>query len=333
MSISPECILLGDIGATNARFALLTNGVLGAVSSFGIAKFGRFADVVATFLKDHCREFRVKQAVLAIAGPVKGERSFLTNCSWVIDARELRAAFNLEARIVNDFEAVALSLPWLTSTDSAGIGGGKPEVGAPKAVFGPGSGLGVACLICHSDKPVVVSSEGGHATLTATCEREDRIVGQLRQRFGHVSAERAVSGAGLENIYQAIAFLDRLDVVSRSAAEITKCALGGECQVACEALHTFCAFLGSFAGNIALTFGARGGVYIAGGISPRILDFLVRSEFRSRFEAKGRFRPYLEAIPSYVITHPAAAFVGLKSLLDQCSNYWAKAPRAGSGGA
>ena len=109
MSISPECILLGDIGATNARFALLTNGVLGAVSSFEVAKFGRFADVVATFLKDHCREFRVKHAVLAIAGSVKGERTFLTNCSWVIDARELRAGFNLEARIVNDFEAVALA--------------------------------------------------------------------------------------------------------------------------------------------------------------------------------------------------------------------------------
>jgi glucokinase len=317
MSSSPDCILLSDIGATNARFALLANGVLGAVSSFEVAKFARFADVLATFLKDHCREYRVKHALLAIAGPVKDERSLLTNCSWVIDARELRATFNLEARIVNDFEAVALSLPRLTSTDLAGIGGGKSEAGAPKAVLGPGSGLGVACLICRSDKPVVISSEGGHATLTATCEREDRIVGQLRQRFGHVSAERAVSGVGLENIYQAIALLDGLDVVPRSAAEITKCALGGECQVAYEALRAFCAFLGSFAGNIALTFGARGGVYIAGGISPRILNFLVQSEFRSRFEAKGRFRPYLEAVPSYVITHPAAAFVGLKSLALQ----------------
>jgi glucokinase len=313
MLISPECILLGDIGATNARFALLANGVLGAVSTFEVAKFARFADVVAIYLRDNCRDFRIKHALLAIAAPVKGERSILTNCSWMIDVHELRATFNLEARIVNDFEAVALSLPRLTSTDLAGIGGGKPETGAPKAVLGPGSGLGVACLICHSDKPVVISSEGGHATLTATCEREDRIVGQLRQCFGHVSAERAVSGVGLENIYHAIAQLDRLDVVPRSAAEITKCALGGECEVACEALRAFCAFLGSFAGNIALTFGARGGVYIAGGISPRILDFLVRSEFRSRFEAKGRFRPYLEAIPSYVITHPTAAFVGLRS--------------------
>ena len=321
MSISSECILLGDIGATNARFALFANGVLGAVTSFEVAKFARFADVIAIFLKDRCREFRVKRALLAIAGPVKGERSVLTNSSWVIDTPELRATFKLEARIFNDFEAVALSLPWLTPTDLAPIGGGNPAAGAPKAVVGPGSGLGVACLIPRSEKPVVISSEGGHATLAATCEREDRIIGQLRQRFGHVSAERVVSGMGLENIYQAIAALDGVDITSRSAAEITKSALRSESQVAREALHVFCAFLGSFAGNVALTFGARGGVYVAGGISPRILDFLVRSQFRNRFEAKGRFQSYLETLPSYVITHPAAAFVGLKSLADCCSNY------------
>jgi glucokinase len=321
MSISSECILLGDIGATNARFALFANGVLGAVTSFEVAKFARFADVIAIFLKDRCREFRVKRALLAIAGPVKGERSVLTNSSWVIDTPELRATFKLEARIFNDFEAVALSLPWLTPTDLAPIGGGNPAAGAPKAVVGPGSGLGVACLIPRSEKPVVISSEGGHATLAATCEREDRIIGQLRQRFGHVSAERAVSGMGLENIYQAIAALDGVDIPSRSAAEITKSALRSESQVAREALHVFCAFLGSFAGNVALTFGARGGVYVAGGISPRILDFLVRSQFRNRFEAKGRFQSYLETLPSYVITHPAAAFVGLKSLADCCSIY------------
>jgi glucokinase len=321
MSISSEFILLGDIGATNARFALLANGVLGAVSSFDVAKFARFTDVVAIFLKDRCRERRVKQALLAVAGPVKGERSVLTNCAWVIDTLELRATFDLEARIVNDFEAVAFSLPWLTPADLVGIGSGKSEAGAPKAVLGPGTGLGVACLMSCSDKAMVISSEGGHATLAATCEREERIIGQLRQHFGHVSAERAVSGMGLENIYEAIAALEGIDTASRSAAEITKRALGSECQMAREALHVFCAFLGSFAGNVALTFGARGGIYIAGGISPRISDFLVRSEFRSRFEAKGRFQPYLEAVPSYVITHPAAAFVGLKSFADCRSSY------------
>jgi glucokinase len=123
-----------------------------------------------------------------------------------------------------------------------------------------------------------------------------------------------ISGDGLENIYQAIVVLDGLTLAPRSAADITKCALSGDCQIAREALAKFCAFLGSFAGNVALTFGARGGVYIAGGISPRIVDFMARSEFRNRFEAKGRLRPYLKTIPSYVIVHPAAAFLGLKSL-------------------
>ena len=184
------------------------------------------------------------------------------------------------------------------------------------AVLGPGSGLGVACLIDHSERRVVIASEGGHATLAPICEQEDHIVAHLRKRFGHVSAERAISGCGLENIYQAIAALEGLEIPPRNAAEITKNAFSGECQLSRQSLFAFCAFMGSFAGNVALTFGARGGVYIAGGISPRILDFLIRSEFRKRFEAKGRLRNYLEAIPSYVITHPAAALIGLKSLVE-----------------
>jgi glucokinase len=326
MSSSADCILLGDIGATNARFSLLSNGKLNAVSSFEVAKFGQFTDVLATFIKEHCRQAQIHQALLAIAGPVKGERVALTNSSWVIDRRELQNRFSLQVRTVNDFEAVALSLPSLASTDLAGIGGGRSEAGAPMAVLGPGSGLGVACLVDHSERWQVVASEGGHATLAPTCEQEDR-ADHLRKRFGHVSAERAISGSGLENIYQALAALEGLEIPPRNAAEITKNALSGECQLARRSLHAFCGFLGSFAGNVALTFGARGGVYIAGGISPRILDFLIRSEFRKRFEAKGRFRGYLEAIPSYVITHPAAALIGLKSLVEAGTSGRAIYPR------
>jgi glucokinase len=316
MSNSVECILLGDIGATNARFALLSNGNLNAISSFEVAKFGQFTDVLAIFRKEHCRQMPIRQALLAIAGPVKGERVALTNSSWVIDIGELQAAFGLQVRIVNDFEAVALALPGLTCTDLARIGEGRSEAGAPMAVLGPGTGLGVACLVDRSERRVVVASEGGHATLAPICAQEDRIVNHLRKRFGHVSAERVISGSGLENIYRAIAAVEGVEIPVRNAAEITKNALSGECQLARRSLHAFCAFLGSFAGNVALTFDARGGVYIAGGISPRILDFLIRSEFRKRFEAKGRFQSYLEAIPSYVITHPAAALIGLKSLWE-----------------
>jgi len=327
MAVLVDSVLLGDIGATNARFSLLSNGNLEAISSFEVAKFGQFTDAVAIFIKEHCRQTQIHEALLAIAGPVKGERVALTNSSWVIDIRELQTVFGLRVQIVNDFEAVALSLPSLTSTDLAGIGGGKSELGAPMAVLGPGTGLGVACLIDRSGRRVVIASEGGHATLAPTCEQEDRIVNHLRKRFGHVSAERVISGSGLENIYQAIAALEGLEFPPRSAAEITKNALSGECQLARRSLQAFCAFLGSFAGNVALTFGARGGVYIAGGISPRILDFLVQSEFRKRFEAKGRFREYLAAIPSYVITHPAAALIGLKSLVESGASNRATYPR------
>jgi glucokinase len=294
----------------------LSNGKLNAISSFEVAKFGQFTDALAIFIKKHCPQTQIHQALFAVAGPVKGERVALTNSSWVIDIHELQTVFDLQARILNDFEAVALSLPSLASNDLAGIGGGRPEAGAPMAVLGPGTGLGVACLVERPEGQVVITSEGGHATLAPTCEQEDRIVEHLRKRFGHVSAERLISGSGLENIYQAIAALEGLECPPQKAAEITKNALSGQCQLARRSLQAFCAFLGSFAGNVALTFGARGGVYIAGGISPRILDFLIRSEFRKRFEAKGRFQSYLKAIPTSVITHPAAALIGLKSLVE-----------------
>ena len=272
--ISSKHVLLGDIGATNARFALLTNSALGPVISLDVTGFGRFTDAAAFFLKDHCQQVEISKAVLAVAGPVEDQRCALTNCSWVVDRQELYETFRLDARIVNDFEAVAFSLPLLAAADVVAIGDGKPEPGAPMAVLGPGTGLGVACLVPGAEKSIVVASEGGHATLAGTCDREDAIIKQLRGRFGHVSVERVVSGDGLENIHQAIVALDGLDLAPRSAANITESALSGDCQVAHEALAIFCAFLGSFAGNIVLTFGARGGVFIAGGISPRILDFM-----------------------------------------------------------
>ncbi len=307
-----KCILLGDIGATNARFALASEDKLGPVRSFEVARFSGLVDALATFMKEV--SVPVARALIAVAGPIEDQRAVLTNCAWIVDADELTTSFGLQVRIVNDFYAVALSLPALRSADLAGIGGGEIQSGAPKAVVGPGTGLGVACLVNDSTGPVVITSEGGHATLAGTSDREDKIIQYLRRRFGHVSAERAVSGSGLENLYQAIAAIDGLTVETQSAAEITNRALQRNCEIAREALHAFCAFLGSFAGNAALTFGARGGVYIAGGISPQILDFLAQSDFRSRFESKGRFRSYLKAIPSYVIVHPNAAFLGLHSL-------------------
>jgi glucokinase len=314
MSTFPEHVLLGDIGGTNARLALATESVLGPVTSFEVNRFARFTDVIDLFLREDRDRRRLGHAFFAIAAPIRGERCVLTNSPWVIDAIELEATFGLRSQLFNDFAAVAHSLPLLGRADLAKIGGGAGDKTSPMAVLGPGTGLGVACLIRQADKPVVIASEGGHATLAATCDREDQIIDHLRQRFAHASAERAVSGPGLENIYLAIGALDKVETAPQTATQITRSALRGECSIAVEALNVFCAFLGSFAGNTALTFGTRGGVYIAGGISPRIVSFLCRSQFRARFEAKGRFREYLKAIPVNVITHPAAAFVGLTSI-------------------
>jgi glucokinase len=314
MSTFPECVLLGDIGGTNARLALATGSVLGPITSFEVSRFARFIDVVDLFLREERHQSRLRHALFSIAAPIHGECCVLTNFPWVIDAIELQATFGVQSQLLNDFAAVAHSLPLLSPADLAKIGGGAADKMSPMAVLGPGTGLGVACLIRRTDKAVVIPSEGGHATLAPTCDREDQIIQHLRQRFGHASAERAVSGPGLENIYLAIGALDKVETALQNATQITRSALSGECRVAVEALNVFCAFLGSFAGNVALTFDARGGVYIAGGISPRIVNFMRQSRFRARFEAKGRFRDYLKEIPVNVITHPAAAFIGLTSI-------------------
>jgi glucokinase len=315
MDFGRKHVLLADIGATNARFALLSKGVLGPISNFTVADFPHFTDVIAAFLDGDRRSLIGHEAVLAIAGPVSAGHSILTNSSWIIDQHELCRAFGFaKVRLCNDFEAVARSLPHLTTTDLFRVGDGEPVPGAPMAVLGPGTGLGVACLVRASNDPAVIASEGGHATMAATSPREDAIIDYLRRQFGHVSAERVVSGSGLENLYRAVVALDGVDAPKRSAPEITKAGLDGTCPLSRVALELFCGMLGTIAGNVGLTFGARGGVYIAGGIAPRITDFITHSEFRARFESKGRFRTYLQSIPTGIIIHPAATFVGLRTL-------------------
>ena len=310
--------LLGDIGATNVRFALLSNDVLGSIKWFTVADFPRFTDAVTAFLDCHCRHVSVRGALLAVAGPVANDRCMLTNSAWTIDASELCAAFSFaKVHILNDFEATALSLPLLTAADLYPVGGGKAVLGTPMAVLGPGSGLGVACFVPGSQSSIVIASEGGHATMAATSDREDAIIDYLRRQFSHVSAERVVSGSGLENLYSAVIAIDGIEAPKRNAAEITNAALDGTCPVARAALDLFCAMLGTIAGNVALMFGARGGVFIAGGIAPRLTEYIARSEFRARFEHKGRFRQYLASIPSSIVVHPAATFMGLRSIAER----------------
>jgi glucokinase len=229
----------------------------------------------------------------------------------------VRAFSFAKVHILNDFEATALSLPLLTAADLYPVGGGEAVLGAPMAVLGPGTGLGVACFVPGFQSSIVIASEGGHATMAATSDREDAIIDYLRRQFSHVSAERVVSGSGLENLYRAVIAIDGIEAPKRSAAEITSAALDGTCPISRAALGLFCAMLGTFAGNVALMFGARGGVFIAGGIAPRLTEHIARSEFRAQFEHKGRFRQYLASIPSSIIIHPAATFMGLRSIAER----------------
>src|ERR1700745_3906496 len=245
MDFSHKHRLLGDIGATNVRFALLSKCFLGPIKWFTVADFPRFTGAVAAFLGRHCRQVSVCEALLAVAGPVENNRCVLTNSEWTIDAPELCAAFSFaRVHILNDFEATALSLPLLTAADLYPVGGGEAVLGAPMAVLGPGTGLGVAWFVKGSQSSIVIASEGGTATMAATSDHEDAIIDYLRRQFSHVSAERVVSGGGLENLYRAVIAIDGIEAPKRNAAEITNAALDGTCPTARAALDPAATFLG-----------------------------------------------------------------------------------------
>jgi glucokinase len=307
-------LLLSDIGATRARFAVAADGVVGPVRSLEVGAYPQASDAVQDFLK-HGGESRFDGAIFAVAGPVDGTRCAMTNSRWVIDATELQARFGLgPVRIVNDLAALALALPHLAASDLRTFGPAEGKAGEPLAVVAPGTGLGMACLLRGGYGNRVLSSEGGHASLAAGSPREAALIALLHRRFGHVSAERVLSGAGLVNLYLAIAELEGATVEPPTAIQITGAALDGTCARSREALDAFCAFLGAVAGDAALIFGARGGVFIGGGITPKIVDHLDRTAFRARFEAKGRFTRYLAAIPTKVVLKADPAFIGLAAL-------------------
>jgi glucokinase len=313
-----EPAVLADVGGTNVRFAILAGDRLGPIEHMANCDHARFGDALAMFLARQTGRAAIRRAIFGVAGVVEGDRCALTNNPWVVDAAELRGRFGFtDIHLVNDFEAIAWSLPHLTPGDIRKIGGREPVAQAPMVVLGPGTGLGVAAYVPGERGASVLRSEGGHVTMPSSSLREDAVIENLRQRFGHVSAERVLSGHGLENLYHAIASIDALIVPERNAAEITQTALGNNCVASRAALDVFCAMLGTIAGNFALSFGAQGGVFIAGGIASRIRDYLPRSQFRARFEAKGRMRPYVEAIPAYLILHEDPAFIGLRSLAAQ----------------
>jgi glucokinase len=308
--------LLADIGGTYARFALADERSIGATWSTEVSSRASAIEAMRDFLATDQGNEPIDGALLAAAGPVEGGRCKLINAAWLLDEEEIGHALSLPwVRIVNDLEAIAAGLPELQPAQLHRIGpagGGIP--GAPMAIIAPGTGLGMASVIFGPAGRTIVTSEGGHAGLASLGNHFDDIIAVLRRRYGRVSAERVLSGAGLVNLLQAITALEGNASPRRTPSEVTAAALDCSSPACVAAMDAFCAFLGAVAGDVALTFGARGGIYIGGGIVPRFVDHLARSQFREQFVAKGRLHAYVERIPTSVILHPTPAFVGLMSL-------------------
>ncbi len=319
-ALSP--LLLADIGATNARFSLIAGRGPDQTRVLSSADFSSLEAAVCGFLDAVRPEVAPLRAAFAVAGPVTGDEVTLTNLSWQFSISALSEALGFaQLEVVNDFTAIALSVPQLTAEDCRSLAcrGCLPVPGAPIGVLGPGSGLGVSGLIATSAGAgwTALSGEGGHVSLPAVTDRESEVLGRLRHRFGAVSAEHAVSGPGLVNLYQALCELEEQAPKPLSPAMITRLALAGNCPQCQEALDLFAAFLGTIAGNLALTLGARGGIFIGGGIAPQLANFLEGSAFRQRFEEKGRQSGYVAAIPTFLISHPLPAFLGLATLIRE----------------
>lgn len=312
--------LIGDIGGTNTRLALVAEGTRWErMQTYRNDGFASLEEIVATYLE--AQKAKAAAAAFAVAGPVRGGEATLTNRGWKISAHALAKRFGLDhCEVVNDFSGVALGIPALSSEDLAQLGGSTPDSAAPVAILGPGTGLGVGGLVPTDAGARVLVTEGGHASLAPIDVRSAAIVERLRARFGHVSIERAISGQGMENIYRAIGELDGKKVAPLAAAAIGEAAKAGGDPVAAETMVHFFALLGAAAGDLALSYGAFGGVYIAGGIVPRYLESFRRSGFRAAFEFKGRMSDYVKAIPAFVILHEEVELLGLAASLDARAN-------------
>lgn len=312
MSAAPP-LLVADIGGTNARFALGRPGetALEHFRSLPVKDYPGLLQAVSTYL-DSCPK-RPTSAVMAVAGPVAEGAVRFINSPWHVTIDQLTDLGLGRATLLNDFEALAWALPHLPSKDLVPLGGPAAGLaGATLAVLGPGTGFGVSALVRNGpDRISALATEGGHAAIGPVDEVEDALVHLLRGRHGRASIERLLCGPGLVILHQALAEIAGQPAPKETEPDqITRLALA-EHESPCGVTVTrFCAMLGSVAGDIALTTGARGGVYIAGGLAPRILDFLAASPFRERFEAKGRYRDYMAAIPTSVITHPHPALLG-----------------------
>lgn len=315
--------LVADIGGSNARFGWVAQAgePVRHIHKLPVVEFESLHAAAEAYLKMISAEGvhgRPRRAALALATALEGDRVELTNSHWSFSRRQLTADLALdELQLLNDFEALALSLPRLTSDQVQPVPG--PALAAPQgtlAVIGPGTGLGVGGVIHTPNGWVALPGEGGHMTLAPINDYESDLIAVVRRELPHVSAERLLSGIGLPALHFSVATLEGQPPAQRLTAEqiLERSTSDPVCG---KTVDQFCAFLGSFAGCVALTLGARGGVYIGGGIVPRLGQRFFQSAFRDRFEAKGRFASYLAGIPCVLITDTLAALSGAALSLEQ----------------
>ena len=310
--------LVCDVGGTNCRFALAERGgaPIEAVASYRCSEFTDFAAAARRYLDEEGRGRKISWSVVAVAGPVEENAVAMTNRPWRIEGASIARDFKLRrVRLINDFSALAAATPHLADAELLAIGRTPVSAeGGTSAVVGPGTGLGVGVIVKNGSAPLVLPSEGGHAAFAPSDDLEREIARVLVGRFDRVSYERLLSGEGLCNIYSSLAAIDGATAEDLAPRQISERATKGEDARAVAALGVFSRVLGAFSGDVVLMFGARGGLYVAGGMMPQTLDVFDRAAFRARFEDKGRFRRFMEEIPAWVVVHPHAALVGAAAL-------------------
>lgn len=308
---------VADVGGTNIRLAQEKDGQLSEIKKYLCTDFKTIGEAIKHYF-DEFPELQFSAGCIAIACPVSGDHVKMTNHYWKFSIGALTTELGLDwLGVINDFTSVAHSIPALGEGQKVQIGGGRALEKANIAVFGPGTGLGVDHLAWTEQGWKALDGEGGHVDFAPQDENDFIIWQFLSKVFDHVSAEEVLSGRGIVHIYQALASARGVEPEFTEPADITNCALNGECEICQETLQQFCRILGSFAGNLALNLGTAGGVYIGGGIASRFVEFIEQSDFRQRFEAKGRFKSYVAPIPTYIITEPDHGLLGAAAYLEQ----------------
>jgi glucokinase len=313
--------LVGDVGGTHARLALLDPlGHIRHPKTYNNRDYDSLTDIIDHYLETTVGRRRPPRAVVAVAGPVLDGEIEFTNLDWQVSEGDLLATFEFEAvELINDFAAQALACPRLAPEELRPLGKplGRGAHDCPMVVLGAGTGFGVAGLARSDRGDVALATEGGHAGFAPTDEVEVEVWRRLHARHGRVSIERLLSGSGLFDLYQALGDIKGAPGNLADEVAVTQSGVSGGDPLASETLDRFCGIMGSVAGDLALSFGARGGVFVSGGIAPRMAERLAKGSFRTRFEDKGRLSDYLSEIPTNLVLHPYPAIVGAARQLEQ----------------